>query len=141
VRAHLEQGLGHYNPQRDRAHALLRGYDPGVACLAFLARVLWHLGYPDQALKYSDEALTLAHDLSHPFSLSWALSWTAALYQLRREVQEAREWAIGLNWHLNQNIKASVNYLHTDFKGGSKAKGEVTAQDEDAIFARVQFAF
>jgi TOMM system kinase/cyclase fusion protein len=102
ARAHLEQGLGHYNPQRDRAHALLRGYDPGVACLAFLARVLWHLGYPDQALKYSDEALTLAHDLSHPFSLSWALSWTAALYQLRREVQEARERAEGAFTHSSE---------------------------------------
>jgi len=55
--------------------------------------------------------------------------------------REAREWAIGLNWHVNPNIKASVNYLHTDFKGGSKAKGEVTAQDEEAIFGRVQFAF
>jgi phosphate-selective porin OprO/OprP len=55
--------------------------------------------------------------------------------------KEVREWAVGLNWHLNRNIKANVNYLHADFKGGSKAKGEVTAQDEQAIFARVQFSF
>ncbi len=93
ARAHLEQGLGHYNPQRDRAHALLRGYDPGVACLSFLGRVLWHLGFPDQALQCSDEALSLAYDQAHPFSLSWALSWTAAFHQLRREVQETRRWA------------------------------------------------
>ncbi len=55
--------------------------------------------------------------------------------------REAKEWGVGLNWHLNSNIKASANYLHTDFKGGSRAKGEVTAQDEEAIFARVQFVF
>jgi phosphate-selective porin OprO/OprP len=55
--------------------------------------------------------------------------------------REVREWAVGLNWYLNRNIKANVNYLHADFKGGSKAKGEVTAQDEEAIFARVQFNF
>jgi phosphate-selective porin OprO/OprP len=52
-----------------------------------------------------------------------------------------REWGVGLNWHLNRNVKASVNYINTDFKGGSKAKGEVTAQDEDVILARLQLSF
>ena len=55
--------------------------------------------------------------------------------------REASQWAIRLNWHLNRTIKASVNHLGTEFKGGGKAKGEVTAQDEEAIFARIQFAF
>ena len=55
--------------------------------------------------------------------------------------EKVREWGVGLNWHLNRNVKASVNYLNTDFKGGSKAHGEVTAQDEDPIFARVQLSF
>ena len=55
--------------------------------------------------------------------------------------REASQWAIRLNWHLNRTIKASVNHLGSEFKGGSKAKGEVTAQDEEAIFARIQFAF
>ncbi len=31
---------------------------------------LWFLGYPDQALKRSHEALTLAQGLSHPYSLA-----------------------------------------------------------------------
>jgi phosphate-selective porin OprO and OprP len=55
--------------------------------------------------------------------------------------QKIREWGVGLNWHLNRNVKASVNYLNTDFQGGSKTRGEVTAKDEDAIFARVQLSF
>ena len=38
---------------------------------------LWYLGYPDQALKRSHEALTLAQELSHPFSLAFALSFAA----------------------------------------------------------------
>src|SRR5204863_7037499 len=63
------------------------------------------------------------------------------LYAATASAHEAREWAVGLNWHLNRNVKASVNYINTDFKGGSKAHGEVTAQDEDAIFARVQLSF
>ena len=52
---------------------------------------LWFLGYPDQALQRSHEALTLAQELSHPFSLAYALGCAAALHQLRREVQAAQE--------------------------------------------------
>ena len=55
--------------------------------------------------------------------------------------RKVREWGVGLNWHLNRNVKASVNYINTDFKGGSRTKGEVTAQDEDVILARVQLSF
>src|SRR5207245_7535112 len=49
--------------------------------------ILWLLGYPDQALKRSREALTVAQDLSHPFSLAVALNMAAVLHQVRREVQ------------------------------------------------------
>ena len=48
---------------------------------------------------------------------------------------------VELNWHLNRNVKASVNYINTDFQGGSRTKGEVRAQDEEAILARVQLSF
>jgi predicted ATPase len=51
-------------------------------------------GYPDQALKRSREALTLARELSHPYSLAYALTSGAAwLHQFRREWQTAQEWA------------------------------------------------
>lgn len=46
------------------------------------------LGYPDQALQRSREALILAQQLAHPFSLAFVLRQTIALHQLRREVQE-----------------------------------------------------
>ena len=36
------------------------------------------------------EALTLAQQLSHPFSLAWALSQAARLHYLRREGQTAQ---------------------------------------------------
>ena len=47
--------------------------DPRVECLSYAAWTLWFLGYPDQALKRSQEALALAEELSHPFSLAFAL--------------------------------------------------------------------
>lgn len=46
---------------------------------------LWLLGYPDQALKRAHEALTLAQELSHPFSIAVALHFLALIHQFRRE--------------------------------------------------------
>jgi class 3 adenylate cyclase/predicted ATPase len=93
ARVHLEQSLTLYDPQRHHSLALSYGPDPGVGCLCFRARILWHLGYQDQALKSSDRALALATSLSHPYSLAVALSWAAALHHLRRETQAAQEGA------------------------------------------------
>jgi adenylate cyclase len=42
------------------------------------------LGYPDQARQRSREALTLAQELAHPFSLAYTLYFAAFLHQLRR---------------------------------------------------------
>ena len=64
AREHVEQGIALYDSQQHRSLAFLYGgYDPGVACLCWAALTLWHLGYPDQALKRSHEALTLAQDM------------------------------------------------------------------------------
>jgi class 3 adenylate cyclase/predicted ATPase len=100
ARAHMEEGIAFYDPQQHRSLAFLYGsFDPGVACRSFAAQVLWLLGYPDQALKRSHEALTLAQELSHPFSLAWVLSFAAWFHQLRRDeraVQARAEAVIAL---------------------------------------------
>ena len=93
ARAHLEQGIALYNPQQHRTHAFLYGQDPGMGCRVFAAHVLWMLGYPDQALQRSQEALILAQELSHPFSLAFALNFTARLHGFRREWPAAQERA------------------------------------------------
>ena len=92
-REHLEQGIALYNPQQHHSHAFLYGRDPGVACRSVAAVFLWFLGYPDQALKRIQEALTLAHELSHPFSLGHTLLFAAVLHLFRREGQLAQERA------------------------------------------------
>jgi TOMM system kinase/cyclase fusion protein len=94
ARVHLEQGIALYDPQQHRSHAFLEvGTDPGVLCFIYAAHVLWLLGYPDQALTKSHEALTLAQELSHPFSRAYALDFAALLHRLRREEQAAQERA------------------------------------------------
>ena len=54
---------------------------------------LWLLGYPAQALARVHEALTLAHELSHPYSLAFARCWAAYVYQFRRDVPAVHEQA------------------------------------------------
>jgi predicted ATPase len=47
-------------------------------CYLFIA--LWHLGYPDQAMRLSEETVALARRIGHPFSLDYALHHCAWLY-------------------------------------------------------------
>jgi predicted ATPase len=90
---HFEQGIALYDPQQHSFLAFLYGHDPGVSFLSFAARALWCLGYPDQALARSHEALALAQGLSHPFSLVYCLGSSAWFHQYRREGQAAQERA------------------------------------------------
>jgi predicted ATPase len=96
---HLAQGIALYDAQQHRTSAFLYGDDAGVICRGIDARALWYLGYPDQGLVRSDEAVTLAHQIFHPLSLSHALSSAAMFHQFRREVcvtQERADTAISL---------------------------------------------
>src|SRR5713101_4509454 len=90
AREHLAQSLVLYDPQQHRTlrHSFA---EPGVIGFSQLAHVLWLLGYPDQALGRVHEALSLARELSHPFSLAYALSFAAEIHRLRREQQVAQE--------------------------------------------------
>jgi class 3 adenylate cyclase/tetratricopeptide (TPR) repeat protein len=70
--------------ERTRMWAAHTSHDAGVTCRSNLAVSLWHLGYPDQALKLSRETCELARAIGHPFSLAYALHHTAWLCQWGR---------------------------------------------------------
>ena len=70
-----------------------------MICHSFAAWTLWCLGYPTQGLAQSQQAVTFAQQIAHPFSLGWVLIRAAVFHQLRREVrctQERAEAAISL---------------------------------------------
>jgi phosphate-selective porin OprO/OprP len=50
----------------------------------------------------------------------------------------ATSWGVGVNWLLNPNIKLSLNYEDTNFKGGTSP---LLAHGEKVIFTRAQLAF
>src|SRR5271169_896864 len=93
ARMHLEKGIALYQPEWSRSLAFRFGFNCASNCHLFLGRVLWHLGYPDHALTCAEEAVAIAAAVSHPVSRACALSWAAALHQLRGEVGRARELA------------------------------------------------
>ncbi len=85
ARTHLEQGIALCD---SRKHRRLR-----VACLSFMARVLWALGYLDQARQMTQEALALAQELAHPFTSVVTLGIATLLHVARREAPATQERA------------------------------------------------
>jgi predicted ATPase len=93
ARQHLEDGIAQYKPDQRRAPAFRSAQDPGVACRSYSAKCLWLLGFPDQALARGQDALALAHELSHPFSVVFAQLWLAFVSQFRRDLATVHEQA------------------------------------------------
>jgi class 3 adenylate cyclase/predicted ATPase len=93
ARQHLEEGIACYTPDQHRSLVFRMGQDPGVGCRVHGALTLWLLGYPNQALARLHEALALAHELSHPYSLAFTRCWVAFVSQFRRDVPAVYEHA------------------------------------------------
>ena len=86
--AHLERAIAHHEPIASADLALFAVPEIGVFCRSYLSHVLWHLGYPDQALARSREALANAGK-EHPFGLAITLSYAAMLHVFRQDSQAA----------------------------------------------------
>jgi class 3 adenylate cyclase/predicted ATPase len=80
----LEAGGSH-----GRYYSEVYGINMGVFCHAYIAHCDWHLGYPDSALNSAENALAVARQVSHPFSIALALAYLAMLHQFRREPEAA----------------------------------------------------
>jgi predicted ATPase/tRNA A-37 threonylcarbamoyl transferase component Bud32 len=135
ARARLQEGLSLYDPKLHGSQAYsYGGHDPGVCCLAFFGLVLWALGYPEQALTKLREALALAREFSHPFSIGQAQLYTAMLHQLRREAPAARE-------HAQRTITLTRDQVFPQFLSYGNvlhgwARGELNDTDEGLVEIR-----
>jgi predicted ATPase len=87
AQAHLQQVISFYEPQEHHQSLVsLRGLDAGVTALSFDACCLWALGYPEQALRRSQEVVALARELDHPFSLADGLYFAGCMCnKMRRD--------------------------------------------------------
>ncbi|HVN29657.1 MAG TPA: AAA family ATPase, partial [Candidatus Binataceae bacterium] len=92
ARAHLEKAIGFYDRSKRRSKSAFRAnQDPGVDCLSFLSLTLWYLGYPDQALRASNEAMVLARELDHPYTLGYASVHAGMIRHWRGETKASLE--------------------------------------------------
>jgi class 3 adenylate cyclase/predicted ATPase len=80
ARLHLERGLALYDPSQQRSLTALFAENARVAMLSFLSLTYSLLGFPDQALVQSREAVSEARGSSHPISLAFALSVACRLH-------------------------------------------------------------
>jgi class 3 adenylate cyclase/predicted ATPase len=67
--------------------------EPQAASLLLLSWDLWFLGYPDQSLSRVSEALALAQDLGHPYTVAFAHYMTSVVHLLRGDAARALESA------------------------------------------------
>jgi len=90
--SHFEKAINFYDPSQHSASAFIMGQDLGIAGLCWATQSLWMLGYPDQAMLRSQQAIALAQTLDHTFSLGYTMSLAGSMiHQLRNDVTAAHE--------------------------------------------------
>jgi predicted ATPase len=67
--------------------------EPQAASLLLSSWDLWFLGHPDQALSRVSEALALARDMNHPYTVAFAHYMTSVVHLMRGDAARAFESA------------------------------------------------
>jgi ATP/maltotriose-dependent transcriptional regulator MalT len=93
--AYLDKALAAYDLRRPRVGLGLGSY-PAVVGLTVSAIFLWMLGYPDRAHKRAADSILLARQMSHPFSITYALFHNGLLNVWLKDYKTAQESAQAL---------------------------------------------
>jgi class 3 adenylate cyclase/tetratricopeptide (TPR) repeat protein len=102
--AHCEQGIAIYDPKKSRyLRSMFVATDPGVYCLSYISWILLRLGYFDQALERSQEAVRLAQEISHSYSQCSALTFSGFVQLWSGKPQGAHERAAAAITLANEN--------------------------------------
>ncbi|MDR3619101.1 MAG: protein kinase [Paludisphaera borealis] len=116
ARTYFEKALADYDDrERTKFWTAYSGHNAGVTHRGYLSLVLWHLGYPDQALELDRESRELARAVGHPFSLGHALDFTAFLSfycRLAAELQSAAEEETALADEQGFQLWHALGILH-----------------------------
>jgi tetratricopeptide (TPR) repeat protein len=102
ARDHFGQAMRHYRAEDFRGNPI----DLGVRVLSWAAINEWYLGYPDTALKYSNDAIALARRQNNLFDLAWAVGQSVQVHNFRGEFKHA----------LDACNEASSWVTHRDFR-------------------------
>jgi tetratricopeptide (TPR) repeat protein len=81
--------------------------EPQAASLLLLSWDLWFLGYPEQSLSRVSEALALALNLGHPYTIAFAYYMTSVVHLLRGDAARAFE-AAGMSLEISREQRFSL---------------------------------
>ncbi|MBX3348283.1 MAG: AAA family ATPase [Nitrospira sp.] len=88
AKTHLLAAKSLYNPQRHQSQPQPYTQDPGITARIMLARTLWILGEVDEVEGLAKEAIHMARELEHPFTLAFALATVSWVYSTIRDVDK-----------------------------------------------------
>jgi predicted ATPase len=77
-----------YNEERHAHLAVILNHEPNSSSLVDSSESAWMLGYPERAVRLYDAAHEEARRRRHPFSLAWALTKGARVFDYLREPDE-----------------------------------------------------
>jgi class 3 adenylate cyclase/tetratricopeptide (TPR) repeat protein len=121
ARDHLEQAFTRYHRSDQFVQMSDAQGDMGVGALAYLALILWNLGYADESRDRSDLSLELAEDVSGPVTKAQAWGMRSILHLARGEPVELRHWTEKTRAHsadLNIGYWHTVSLLHAGWQHG-----------------------
>lgn len=94
-------------------------FDPQLASLSSRAFLQWVMGYPEQAVHTSHEAIARGQQFAHPYSLAFVFAAAAWLHENRREGAEAQERAEMLMTIAQEHGFAQYETLGEILRGGA----------------------
>ena len=80
-RAHFDRAMALYDPVEHRPLATRFSVDAAVSVLSYRSWDLWILGYPEQALADTEQAISAAREIGQAATLIYAL-WHASITQI-----------------------------------------------------------
>ena len=121
--------------------------EPQVASLLLLSWDLWFLGHPDQSLSRVSEALALAEELGHPYTVAFAYYMASVVHLLRGDASRAFE-AAGISLETSQEQRFSLYGILSRISQGraiadlgrlDEGRAEISQGIEEAQFNGVGF--
>jgi predicted ATPase/DNA-binding winged helix-turn-helix (wHTH) protein len=125
ARVELEAAL-RQRPEPRRPNTISLGFDPHVYAGVALARTLWLLGYPTQAVERARHTVESVARMDHPVTLSVALAWTISVFLWTGDLESAERH---IDWFTSH---AEAHSLAPYLAVGRGLRGDLAIRRGDA---------
>ena len=138
---HIENVLALYDDEKHRHLVNLVNHDGKTGAGCFSSFYTWMFGYPDRAVRLSDEKDAHARRLGHPFDLGYALTTGADVFDYRCEPEQLRTRAVECEQIGRDNslpvlwaLMAPISYGVALIREGKAAEGVATLKAALAVW-------